>query len=316
MNASLWLVRDTFRQAFASGIFWLMLAVSLLAAGACLTVRVTDAVHGVPVLSSKQGADQVLEAPELAPARVELLSGALTLDVPHARAHPVRTLQLQLAGWVADAAGLVLALIWTAGFLPSFLAPRAASVLLAKPVPRGGLLAGKFAGVVLFVAFQTTAFVVLTWLALAVRTGVWDAQYLLCIPLLVGHFAVYYSFSVMLAVATRSTPACIFGTIVFWLICWRVNLARYAGAVLSMQGVSPTFGRTLDLGYWVLPKPLDFHFLLMQTLGAENLLSRVVDIAPLTEKGLWQPAAAVASSLLFGLVILLLSAHDFRTKDY
>ena len=41
------------------------------------------------------------------------------------------------------------ALVWTAGFLPDFLQPSAASVLFAKPVPRWTVLLGKYAGVVI-----------------------------------------------------------------------------------------------------------------------------------------------------------------------
>ena len=292
-----WLIRDTFRQSLATGIFWLMLAISVLTAGACLTVRITG------------------ESP--APARVELLNGVVSLDVPHPRAHPVRTLQLQLAGWVADAAGLLLALIWTAGFLPSFLEPGAVTVLLSKSAPRWVLLAGKFIGVVLFIAVQTTLFIALTWLALAVRTGVWDGRYFLCIPLLVLNFAVFYSFSVMLAVATRSTVACAFGSIAFWLICAAINFGRHARVLVEgMTGIAPTFGRTLDFTYWLLPKPLDFHLTLMETLQAENLFAQFLDVTTLTAKGMWNPAAALVTSALFGVVILVIAAYDFLTKDY
>ena len=84
-------------------------------------------------------------------------------------------------------------------------------MLLAKPVPRWLLLAGKFVGVLAFVALQGSLFVGGTWLALGVRTGVWDAAYFLCVPLLLLHFAVFFSFSAMLAVATRSTVACVLG---------------------------------------------------------------------------------------------------------
>src|SRR5436189_272169 len=102
-----WLVRDTFRQAQASGIFWLMLGFS-----------------------------------------------AIAVDLSRDRKHTVRFFQCVLAGWVAGAAGLLLALMWTAGSLPSFLDPAAVSVLLAKPVPRWSLLAGRYLGVLVFVAFQ------------------------------------------------------------------------------------------------------------------------------------------------------------------
>ena len=119
--------------------------------------------------------------------------------------------------------GLLLALVWTAGFVPTFLEPSAASVLLAKPVARWQLLLGKYFGVLTFVGFQVVLFVVLTWLALGVRTHVWNMTYWWCIPLLLLQFAIFYSFSVLLAVITRSTVACVFGSVLFWLLAWGIN---------------------------------------------------------------------------------------------
>ena len=55
---------------------------------------------------------------------------------------------------MADTLGLMLTLIWTAGFLPSFLEGRNICVLLAKPAPRWVLLVGKYVGVLAFVLFQ------------------------------------------------------------------------------------------------------------------------------------------------------------------
>ena len=74
-----------------------------------------------------------------------------------------------------------------------------------------------------FVGFQVVLFVVLTWLALGLRTDVWDMTYWWCIPLLLLQFAVFYSFSVLLAVITRSTVACVFGSVLFWLLAWGIN---------------------------------------------------------------------------------------------
>jgi len=59
-------------------------------------------------------------------------------------------------------------------------------------VPRGVLLAGKYVGVLAFVGFQILVFFVGTWLALALRTGVWDYGYLAAIPLFLLQFAVIY----------------------------------------------------------------------------------------------------------------------------
>jgi len=68
-------------------------------------------------------------------------------------------------------------------------------------------------------------FVVLTWFALGLRTNVWDMTYWWCIPLLLLQFAVLYSFSVLLAVTTRSTVACVFGSLLFWLLAWESTMA-------------------------------------------------------------------------------------------
>ena len=133
-----------------------------------------------------------------------------------------------LAAGVADTLGLLLTLIWTAGFLPGFLAPQAVAVLLAKPVPRWTLLAGKYIGVLAFVLAQAAYFVGGTWLALGLRTGVWDPTYLLSIPLLLLQFAVFFSFSLLLAVCSRSTVVCVSGSIAFWAVCWAINFGRHA----------------------------------------------------------------------------------------
>ena len=117
--------------------------------------------------------------------------------------------------------------------------PHSASVLLAKPTARWLLLLGKYIGVLTFVGFQVVLFVGLTWLALGLRTGVWDRAYLWCVPLLVLQFAVFYSFSVLLAVLTRSTVACVFGSVLFWLVAWGINY----GSVMAVAAPDTSLPR-------------------------------------------------------------------------
>jgi ABC-type transport system involved in multi-copper enzyme maturation permease subunit len=292
-----WLVRDTFRQARAGGIFWLMLAISLVCIVTLLTVQIRPGTEGG--------------------TRLELGFGALGLEVPGGRAEAVRALELQLSGWVADAVGLLLALLWTAGFLPSFLEPGSVAVLLAKPLPRWGLLAGKSLGVLAFVAFQGTVLVGGTWLALGMRTGMWDPTYLLCLPLLLVQFAVFFSFSAMLAVATRSTVACVFGTVLFWGLCWATNFGRHAVRSLAvLEGLPGGVGRALDLGYWVLPKPLDFHLILQDALRTGPVGGGLIDLRLLAEQGLWSPGLSVLASVLCGAVLLAVAGYDFVSAEY
>ena len=98
-----------------------------------------------------------------------------------------------------------------------------------------------------------------TYLALGISTGVWDVVYLLCVPMLLLHFAIFYSFSTLLAVCTRSTVACVFGSILFWFLCWGMNFGRHAMVAVAADapGVSTGMHASVEVGYWVLPKPAD-----------------------------------------------------------
>jgi len=268
-RAVAWLVRDTFRQALASGPSWLMLAGSAACAALCLMAPVDGSAAAY-------------------------------------------ALEQQLASWAVHVVGLLLALVATAGMLPAFLDPHRASVLLAKPVSRRALLAGKFLGVLAFVAFHATLFVGGAWLALAVRGGAWDPAFLLCVPLLVLHFAVFFSFSVMLAVATRNTAACVFGTVLFWLLCWAMNFGRHAAmGTLDPHVISPAFGWVIDSAYWVLPKPLDFQLVLSDGSHGE-----VLGLGRVTERGAWSPALSLLASALCGAGLLAVAAYDFAGAEY
>ncbi len=355
-----WLIRDTFRQALSSGIFWLMLGITAVCIAVCLTVNVvgdpplvapdSKTMEALPRAYSQHAAADVAGAvalsstPGLVPGsnvtplmndeykmvalakrehipivsgNLELAFGAVQIPLARDRATAVRSVEFHLAGWIADGAGLLLALIWTAGFLPSFLDPSAASVLLAKPVPRWSLLAGKFLGVLVFVAVLNMIFVGGTWLALGARTGVWDPTYFVCVPMLLLHFAVFYSFSAMLAVMSRSSVVCVLGSIMFWLFCMAMNTGRHSAHLIpEFTEMSPTFAFLLDAGYWILPKPLDFHILLRETLGADDFFARAVDQRALAAKGCWHPVLSVLASVATGVVLLVVAAYDFLTADY
>jgi ABC-type transport system involved in multi-copper enzyme maturation permease subunit len=322
-----WLVRDTFRQAMASRVFWIMLGVSLLCIVFCLGVSVDGG------LGPRRPDDTELYTRDNKPftgdnnpypARLTLLFGLMRFEVPRDRETGVHLLQVILASWVAGSAGLLLALVWTAGFVPEFLQPGAAAVLFAKPVPRWALLLGRYLGVVAFVAVQVAIFFFGTWVALGVRTDVWAYSYLAGIPVMVLSFAALYSFSVLLAVCTRSTVACLFGSVLFWLVCWGINVGRHYTVALPVmvpaaEGLSPLTRFLSEVGYWSLPKPADMVVVLEQTIHAGQHFAaasswdvfRVVD-----RMGAFEPAQAVLSSLGFAAVTLFLAARQLGKTEY
>lgn len=325
------LVGDTFRQSLASGVCWLLLATSLLCVLVCLSVSVGgDVALQAPGDNPEflpRGDRDALEPGKAARDGVPVVSGEVRLgfgavSVPLARdaQTAVSNLQLLLAAGVADTLGLLLTLVWTAGFLPQFLERRHVTVLLAKPTPRWCLLMGKYIGVLLFVLLHATLFVVGTWLALGVRTGIWTTNYLWCVPLLLFHFAIFFSVSLLLAVCTRSTVLCVFGSILFWFLCWGMNYGRHTVALAQHMTPEAAFSasvmRLADVGYWILPKPADFSFLLFDALDAQGSFRQQFDLQALREAGFFSLELSVLTSLAFTAYMLLASARQFARADY
>jgi ABC-type transport system involved in multi-copper enzyme maturation permease subunit len=311
-----WLVRDTFRQALASRVFWIMLGVSAVFIIFCFSISMEPGAARDPELREyfdpKTGLPIQAGGPR---AKMSVLFGMFSYEEFRGKTEQVHFIQVLLASYVASGAGLLLTLLWTAGFLPDFLQPSSASVLCAKPVPRWGLLLGKYLGVIAFVTVQVAFFFVGTWLALGLRTGEWLYAYLAGIPLLVLHFAIIYSFSVLLAVWTRSTIACLFGSTVFWLVCWSMNLGHHYIATQVPQ-LASVFA---EIGYWILPKPVDIILLLEQLIGTGEHQGTLADMAhfpELQQMGGFHPELSLLTSALFAVGMLLIASYELGTTDY
>jgi len=326
-----WMVRDTIRQSLASRLFWATLAVSAVCIVFCLGVRVKERSRlplapgetpyvlpkGDPQAKKLGTGGSVRDGVEVTGGdELSLGFGAFTIATPRGKADSVRFLQVWLASLVAGTAGIFLAIIWTAGFLPTFLDPNHATVLLAKPVPRWSLLFGKVLGVLVFVFLQTAFFVVGTWLALGVTTGVFDARYLLAVPVLVLHFTAFYSFSAMLAVWTRNTVVCVFGTLLFWVLCWAMNYGRHTVVAHDPVGMSGGSRAVLEIGYWALPKPADLNVILDDALDTQAFAGGVPEVEAAREKGQVHLGLSALTSLLFAGAIFGVAAWEFRNAEY
>jgi hypothetical protein len=242
--------------------------------------------------------------------------GAVTVRLGRDRSDAVRFVQMWMAAFVADTAGVLLALLWTAGFLPTFLDPQAVTVLLAKPAPRWAVLFGKYLGVVLFVALHATLFVAATWVALGLRTGVWPAAYWLAVPLLAVNFGVFYAVSAFLAVWTRSTVASGFGVLLFWLICWVTNYAHLRLATGGADGLGAGTLFLFDVGYWILPKPMDLGGLFFDALGGSEFSAPIPELMRMKEAGQMHPELSVLTAGGFAAGTLGLAAFEFHMTDY
>ena len=319
-----WMVRDTFRQSLATKLFWVMLGLTVLCTAFCFGVEVKGdedrprQAGELPTYMPKQEDSATVRAEgiRVVSGEVSLGFGLFKFPIGKNRADSVRLIQLWMAGVLADTVGILLALIWTAGFLPTFLEPHSVTVLLAKPAPRWSLLVGKYLGVVLFVTVQAILFVAGTWTGLGSATGVWDGSYWLAVPLLVVNFAVFFAVSTLLAVCTRSTVVSVFGTLLFWVLCWAMNYTHHIVVAGDLPGMTPVAAFLVDAGYWVLPKPLDMSGIFYDALKAQNFSAPVPELEAVKERGAFYPALSVAASLLFAVGVLALAANEFRTMDY
>jgi ABC-type transport system involved in multi-copper enzyme maturation permease subunit len=308
-----WLAYDTFRQAVSGRLFWLMLGISAVVIVFCLGVRIDG---GGPLHAPD---DFELSKPH---GQLTLGFGAFRGPLFRDGEAAVRFLELVLGEWVAGAAGVLLALLFTAGFVPTFLEPPTAAVLLSKPVPRWSLLLGKYSGVLAFVAFQGAVFVVGTWLALGLRTGYFPASYLACLPLLLLHFGVVYSGSVLLGVCTRSTVASMFGAVILWLLCWGMNYGRHMVVALPVmdpataQAFPPGSQALVEAGYWLLPKPADMGLLLHLAVVGPQQPCSVPQMETVRQMGAFYPGLSLLSSLAFAAGMLFVSARHLKSVDY
>lgn len=319
------LIADTRAQARAAGLTIGMAVVTAFCVVFCLGVGVTGELPQLatrpwetPDLIPKAEAERLKMNPDAVRAEgVDVPTGDLTLffglvHVPLQRqsGNTVRLIQIILAGGLADTIGILLALVWTASFLPGFLEPASASVMLVKPVPRWAMLVGKYAGVVVAVALQAFLFVLFTWLALGMRTGMWDVRYFLAVPVMFVHFAVFLSISAWLAVWTRSSVACALGTLGTWVGCFAVNLARQDAMLSSgANGI-------IDAVYWIAPKPLDYNLILTDALRANEYFGAVIDVTKLTEIGAFHPELSMATGLMFAAGMLVLASRRLSRVDY
>jgi hypothetical protein len=306
-----WLIKDTFRQSLAGYSFWLMLGISGLSILFCLSI-------GIEQKSPLMEEGDIEISTQL--GEVTLGFGAFRAPLFRDGSQAVHFLQVLMGKWLAGTVGILLSLIWTAGFVPAFLEPSNASVLLAKPTPRWIMLLGKYLGVLTFVAFQFGVFVLGTWIALGLKTDAWHGGYLLCFPIMLLHFVAIFSISVLIAVCTRSTVACVFGSILFWLLSYAANFGRHAFHSWSASGPSGTSGTPVpwlvEAGYWFLPKPADFGILLDRALRAKDHFISAAEFDKVQELGLFHPALSVLSGVAFAVLTFVIAARQFRKTNY
>ncbi len=192
--------------------------------------------------------------------------------------------------------GLFLGLFIATGLFSSMLARGRLYLLLARPIARWELYLARYLGGVLLVFVTTMLFCVGLWMLLLWKTGMTETGLIEAGLVVVFLFAVFYSFAALMALLSEGTGLALVATLIVW------GLSHLAASRDLFRGLSPVFGKALDVLYDILPKTKDLEALMVKLIGLESTVSS------------W--GFSMWSSALFAVVMLALGIYLFSRRDY
>ncbi|MBM4089295.1 MAG: hypothetical protein FJ276_07685 [Planctomycetes bacterium] len=131
-----------------------------------------------------------------------------------------------LIGLLVGFVGVLTAILVTAPIIPQMFDAGALSLLLSKPLSRSLMFLAKFAGGCAFIFINVTYLIIGLWAIAGLRFGIWNQGLLLCIPIFLFLFAIYYSVSAITGVIWRNAVVSVVMTVVFWLVCTVVGATK------------------------------------------------------------------------------------------
>ena len=226
--ATVALVRDTFREAFARRIFWGFFGCATALLVFLLFILRIDVVEGARATVSLFGQ-----------------TSRKTQDVGElvTRAQAVIAMVLYFAG-------MALSVFASAGLVAAVFEPGRIELLLSKPVSRTHLLLGRYVGNLLVVAANVVYLVVGSWVIFGIKTGVWGWGFPLSSLCTIFTFSVMLAFIVLIGVLWDSSAIAIMATfaimIVTPILAQRHTIERLLSSEWSRD--------VLRVCYYVLPK--------------------------------------------------------------
>jgi hypothetical protein len=135
--------------------------------------------------------------------------------------------------------GIFASLLVTAGMIPKTFEPGEISLLLSKPVRRSVLFITKFFGGCVFTLICASLLVGGVWILLWIRFDLWRPELLLCIPLYVFLFAIYFSVSALAGAIWRNAIVSLALVVAFWIVLTTAGTVQgILGLYLTSQQIS------------------------------------------------------------------------------
>src|SRR5437660_3055462 len=244
MIATIALIRDTFREAFARKIFWGLFGLSTLMICFFLFLLNIDIVQG-------------------AVATVSLFGKTVNQvgDVGKWVRGAYAAIATFLYTW-----GMFLSVLASAGLVPSVLEPGRIELLLSKPVSRTHLLLGRYAGNVLVISCNIIYLVVGVWIILGIKTGIWSSVFLLSIVTTIFVFAVLLTVVVLIGVLFESAALATMVTVALMIMSPILAQTSTMLRLLSSEW-SRQVWRTL---YYALPKVYDLGKMTLDAIQSQT----------------------------------------------
>ncbi len=122
--------------------------------------------------------------------------------------------------------GVFVGIIVTSPMIPELFQVGSLHLLLSKPISRSWLLIAKFLGGTAFIAMNVTYLLVGFYLLVGLRLEIWNFGILLCIPIFIFVFMIYYSVSMLAGLIWRNAIISIVITILFWVFCTVIGITH------------------------------------------------------------------------------------------
>ena len=135
----------------------------------------------------------------------------------------IQAVQELMVTFFAGSLGMMLCIAATAFFAPRILEKGAADTIFSKPVSRGTILLSRYFAGILFVAFIGAVLVTGMYLGFLTTSGYNDPGFLWGALTLVYLYAMMHSFSIAVAVFTRSSTAAILLTLFLFMFCGGIH---------------------------------------------------------------------------------------------
>jgi len=271
-------ITDTIRESLAKKLFLGFTALSLLTILIFIFALKIDVVEGALGLAT--------------------IFGQSTGDTPIDLGKFVIIAESAIAS-LLFAGGIFISLFATASLFPSMQEKGTIDLLLSKPISRTGIIVAKFLGNLAIVTFNIFFLIFGVWLALSMKTGIWNIGFLYSGLTITITYAVLLTILAFVGILAQSTGLSIMITF----------LVAYAISPLLLLLQQPNILRFFTHNYSRLLIRA-FYYIMPKTAELGNLTRLMVEGKEVSS---WMP---LWSSLLFGAVLFGATVYLFYRKDY